>query len=731
MFCAACQAHVQKAACKVPGVVEADVSLLTNSMIVTFAGEPSDKAIMKAVKAEGYSASPMDDETYAHRRKVRAKELKKTLIKLIVSASLLVLLMVLSMTMMFDMAIFPTDHLVYWVGVQMVLALAIIMIYFPYFIHGTKQLFKGHPTMETLISIGSGTSFVYGVYAFSLMVSATISGEEATIMSWAMNLYFDGAAMILTLVSVGKYIEALAKDKTTSSLEKLVSLAPETAILIEGNEMKEVEAALLKVGDRCLVKSGMRVPSDGLIEEGNGNFDESAITGEALPVSKKAGDKVTGSTLLHNGAITMKVTAVGQDTTIAKIIELVEEASSSKARLSHLADTVSAYFVPTVIVIAIVVLLSWGFGYGDWPLAVNMAVSVLVVSCPCALGLATPVAVMVGTGRGAEHGILIKSASAFEDLARVNTIILDKTGTITTGHMEVKDYCVLVDKEKDYVSKALISLESLSSHPLAEATVIYLQKHGYRKADVTGFSEEPGLGVKGTVQGNDVIVGNPAFLHKYSVQIPPQINSSATTSIHIAIGGIYKGYIAFNDELKEGSKDSIVQLEKDRYEVYLVTGDNEEAAEAIAIAVPLTRIYSSIKPEGKLTIIKDLQKGGKRVAMVGDGINDAPALEQAEVGIAIGSGTDIAIDSADIVLVKSSLNDLVTAAALSKKVVKNIKLNLFWAFIYNIIGIPLAAGVLYPALGWQLNPMIASGLMALSSLSVVLNAIRLKWVKLK
>jgi Cu+-exporting ATPase len=727
MFCAACQAHVTKAAQSVKGVEKADVSLLTNSMIVTFDGQPDDKAIAKAVKAAGYEAAPEVDETYSARRKERKKELRKTLIKLISSGVLLVLLMTLSMTMMFDMALFPMASLPYWVGVQMLLALAIIVIYFPYFIHGTKQLFTGHPTMETLISVGSGVSFVYGVYAFVLIVIATVNGNSETAMKWSMQLYFDAAGMILALVSLGKYFEALAKAKTTSSIENLMSLAPETALLVTPDGVKEVAALSLKVGDVCQVNAGMRVPTDGLITKGHGNLEEAAITGEAVPVYKHEGDKVVGSTLLSQGSFEMKVTEVGEDTTIAKIVRLVEEAASSKAKLAQLADTVSAYFVPTVMSIALIVFLLWGFISKDWSLAVNMGVSVLVVSCPCALGLATPVAVMAGTGRGAEHGILIKSASAFEDLARVNTILFDKTGTITTGHMKEKNFEVL--EGKDEVAVALLSLESLSSHPLAEAAALYLESLGYKKNEVKGFVDEAGYGVSGDVLGHHYLAGNMGFLQRYHTQKCPELLNDGSTITYLARDGIYVGYLSFSDEMKEGAQDDIAALTKEGYELYLVSGDNEASAKALGASVGITHVYFGVKPEGKSGLIKSLQKEGKKVAMVGDGINDAPALEQADVGIAIGSGTDIAIDSADIVLVKSSLHDLVTATELTHKVVNNIKLNLFWAFFYNVIGIPLAAGALY-SVDWTLNPMIASALMALSSVSVVLNALRLKWVKL-
>jgi len=723
MFCSACQLHVQKAAEQVPGVEKAEVSLLTNSLEVTFKDKPDDKAIEKAVKTAGYGASPLAEESYKARRAERKKEMRKTLIKLVSAALLLVVLMYFSMGMMWGWPVFMPMSID--LGIELALATAIIAIYFNYFISGTKALFKGHPTMLTLISIGSGVSYLYGLYVFILILLGKSSNE---------NVYFEAAGMILTLVSLGKYFEALAKSKTTSSIENLVSLAPETALVEQDGETKEVLSKDLKVGDVCLVKPGSRVPTDGIIVSGYGHLEEAAITGEAVPVYKKEGDKIIGSTLNASGSFKMRVSEIGEDTTINKIVKLVEEAANSKARLAQLADTVSAYFVPVVISIALIVFLAWGFTSQNWSLAINMGVSVLVVSCPCALGLATPVAVMVGTGKGAEQGILIKSASAFEDLDRVKALVFDKTGTITSGHLRVLAYRPV--SEDSSLGEALLSLESLSEHPLAGAIALYLTDKGFVKKEVKDFLYQPGYGVSGTIEKHLYLAGNAEFLEQNKIIIPAQtpIDSSlnGASFTYLARDGVYQGYIALTDEMKEGAKDDIAILTKKGYEIYLVSGDNERAAKALADQVGITHIYSGIKPEGKLAIIESLQKKGLIVAMVGDGVNDAPALEKADVGIAIGSGTDIAIDSADIVLVNSSLRDLRSALTLSHKVVANIKLNLFWAFFYNCIGIPLAAGAFhYASYPLDLNPMIASGMMALSSICVVLNALRLKLVHLE
>jgi Cu+-exporting ATPase len=722
MFCSACQLHVKKAAEQVPGVEKAEVSLLTNSLEVTFKDKSDDKAIEKAVKTAGYGASPLAEESYKARRAERKKDLRKTLIKLISAALLLVILMYFSMGMMWGWPMFMPMSID--LGIELGLATAIIAIYFNYFISGTKALLKGHPTMLTLISIGSGVSYLYGLYVFILILLGKSSNE---------NVYFEAAGMILTLVSLGKYFEALAKSKTTSSIENLVSLAPETAIVEKDGEIKEILSKDLRVGDICLVKPGSRVPTDGVIVNGYGHLEEAAITGEAVPVYKKEGDKVIGSTLNTSGSFKMKVSEIGEDTTINKIVKLVEEAANSKARLAQLADTVSAYFVPVVISIALIVFLAWGFSSGNWSLAINMGVSVLVVSCPCALGLATPVAVMVGTGKGAEHGILIKSASAFEDLTRVKALVFDKTGTITSGHLRVLAYHPLSDDPS--LGEALLSLESLSEHPLAGAIALYLSGKGFTKKDVEGFLYQPGYGVSGTIEKHLYLAGSAEFLEQNKIKIPAQTPSDSSLNgasfTYFSRDGVYQGYIALADEMKEGAKEDIAILTKKGYEIYLVSGDNEAAAKALADQVGITHVYSGIKPEGKLAIIESLQKQGLIVAMVGDGVNDAPALEKADVGIAIGSGTDIAIDSADIVLVNSSLADLRSALVLSHKVVNNIKLNLFWAFFYNCVGIPLAAGAFhYAAYPLDLNPMIASGMMALSSICVVLNALRLKLVHL-
>lgn len=722
MFCAACQAHVQKAAEKVEGVKKAEVSLLTNSMEVTFEGKANDKAVEKAIKTAGYEASPWADESYQNRRKERRQELQRTLRKLLIAAFLLVILMYFSMGMMFNWPVFSSMEIN--VGIELGLATLILALYFNYFVSGTKSFFQLHPTMLSLISLGSGVSYLYGIYVYVMMFANPSSLPSH-------DVYFEASGMILVLVSLGKYLEALAKSKTTSSIENLLSLAPETALVERNGETKEIPALELQVDDIAIVKPGMRVASDGVIVSGYGHLEEAAITGEAVPVYKKEKDEVIGSTLNTSGSFKMRVTKIGRDTTINKIVALVEEAANSKAKLAALADKVSMVFVPIVMSIALLVFLCWGLAGKGWNLAINMGVSVLVVSCPCALGLATPVAIMVGTGKGAEHGILIKSASAFEEISSVQALVFDKTGTLTSGHMKVSRFVNSAKESGD----AFLSLESLSEHPLAEASVLYLSKLGFTKKEVSGFLYTPGFGVEGIVDGKKVVAGNGEFLKKHSITIPEEkkilMENPVQSLTYFAIDDIFAGYIALGDELKEGAKEDIAMLKKKGYDLYLASGDNEASASALAAEVGIEHVYSSIKPEGKLALIGELQGKGLKVAMVGDGVNDAPALEKADVGIAIGSGTDLAIDSADIILVNSSLHDLVSAITLSKKVVSNIKLNLFWAFFYNVIGIPLAAGAFYYATpSFSLNPMIASGMMALSSICVVLNALRLKLVKL-
>ncbi|MCH4235791.1 MAG: heavy metal translocating P-type ATPase [Bacilli bacterium] len=733
MFCAACESHVHNAVAKLPGIEKVEVALLTNSMKVVFKDKANDEEIFKAVHEAGYEASFSLDESVKTRRKIRKKELTKTRNKLIISFGLLFILMYFSMGMMFDWPL-PVNEPWILIGIQMVLALGIIIIYFHYFIHGFKSLFKLHPNMETLIAVGSSVSFLYGVYAFILIVMGTINSNEDLIHMWMHNVYFEAAGMIITLVSLGKYFEALAKAKTTTSLEKLMELTPETVFITTENGIKEIAIGEVHVGDTLLVRPGARVPLDGKIVTGYGHVDEAAITGESLPVYKKVGDTVIGATMNKTGSFTMKVDRVGEDTTIKKIIKLVEEAASSKAKLAALADRVSAVFVPIVIGIALLTFLGWQLFKHDTAFAIDMAVSVLVISCPCALGLATPVAVMVGTGKGAENGILVKSASAFEDLSRVNTLVFDKTGTITSGHLIVSSLEVTDKKNKDEILMAIRSLEELSDHPLAMALGAYLDSLGYSSREVEKFDYSPGLGVKGSYQGKKYLVGNRALLENNGVKIASKkaqetIHQGASI-IYFAQDNIYCGFAALKDEIKQEARQSIKLLQKSGHELYLVSGDNENVATSLAQEVDIKHVYSGVRPEGKVAIVNQLKQEGKIVAMVGDGINDAPALEAANVGIAIGSGTDIALDSADIILVRSSLNDLVNAFILSKKVVNNIKMNLFWAFIYNIIGIPVAAGVFYVAMGWKLNPMIASGLMSISSVSVVLNALRIKRVKI-
>lgn len=734
MFCSMCQKHVGDAVNKLDCVANAEVSLIENSMTVTFNDKIDDKKVIKAVKDAGYGASVIEDDSFKARRIRRNRDLKKALIKLVVSIALVLALMYFSMGSMIGLPE-PSIKIINY-ALQFALATSVIVLYWNLISSGWKTLFKGKPTMLTLVAVGSSISFIYSLVMLAFYIVSISKGsadlttdiKEVLSSSYSIegsSLYFEAAAMIPTLISVGKFLEAIAKSKTTSSIENLLSLAPETAILIEDGEEKEIPTDKLKAGDICLIKPGSRIPADGIIVSGYGNIEESAVTGESLPVYKSEDDKVIGSTLNVTGSFKMRVTTIGEDTVVSKIVKLVEEASSSKAKLAGIADKASAYFVPFVMSAALIVFLVWGFVSSNWTLAMNYGISTLVVACPCALGLATPVAVMVGAGKGAQNGILIKSASAFEDLSRVKTIVFDKTGTITNGHFEIV-FSSVNDKE---ALNALLSLESLSEHPLAGALCLHFESNGAVKKEVDCFESIPGKGVKGMVDGVQSIAGTLEFLKANKIEVIEENNLNfAGSYIYFAYKNEYLGCFILADQIKEGSKEEVQKLFSKGIDVVLATGDNEESANAIASTVQIETVYSKVKPEDKLNIVNEIKTKGNIIAMVGDGINDAPALESADVGIAIGSGTDIAIDSADIVLVNSSLQSLNHAITLSKKVVNNIKLNLFWAFFYNIILMPIAAGALSP-LGIVFNPMFSSAAMALSSICVVLNALRLKLVK--
>ncbi len=721
MFCAACVRRIETAVQKVGDVDEVQVSLLTNSMVVSFKGKANDEEVIKAVQKVGYGASMDFGESVNRQRISRRKELSKTLFKLIGAAILSLVLMYFAMATMLGWPAF-VDRRVNE-GIELALATAVIIIYFSYFIHGFKALFTFHPTMESLVALGSGATYVYSLVLFVFW----FTGQRD------MNtpVYFDSTAMILTLVSLGKYLEALAKSKTTSALEDLLSLAPETALVdAEGSEIEKPIAAL-RIGDVCVVKPGSRIPADGIIVSGYGNLEEAALTGEALPVYKKIGDSVLTGSIDVTGSFEMKVTALGADSTLNKIAAMVEQAASSKGKLASLADKVSGIFVPIVMGIALIVFFSWLAATKNWNLSLNFGVSVLVVACPCALGLATPVAVMVGAGRGAENGVLFKNATAFEKLSTCEALVFDKTGTLTTSHLTIMAYRSVNPDSKE--ANAVYSLEGLSEHPLAWSIALYLKNLGAKKTKVTAFLNEPGYGITGTVDKRNFVIGNRAMLEKKSIAIPhgeqDDYENSGASITYYAVDNIYAGFFAANDEIRPEAEEAITSLKAKGVKLYLASGDSEKRAKALGAIVGISSIFGGMRPEDKNNLIESLQKDGEAVAMIGDGVNDAPALKKADVGIAIGTGTDLALNSADIVLMSGSLRDLNKAITLSRKVTANIKMNLFWAFFYNCVGIPLAAGAFY-YVGIELNPMIAAGMMALSSVCVVLNALRLKAVKL-
>ena len=736
MYCAACSSAVEKAVAKIDGVKEVNVSLLTNTLMVEFEGDAKDEAILAAVKKAGYQAQLSGENALIESRREAKANLKKTGTIVITSLVLLVVLMFFGMGTSAMFGYLEKLNIIVNVSIQLVIASLILGLNFGYFTRGFKHLFKGSPNMDSLIAIGSTVSYSYSIYMFIMIIISYVNGAEHSLMhEYIHGIYFEAAAMIVALVRLGKYLEERAKLQTTSSLESLLSLTPEVATVIRDGVEVEVAVSNLVVGDIVVVKPGGVVPVDGVIQTGYGYLDEAALTGEVVPAYKQVGEEVIGGTMNKTGAFTMEVNRLGEDTTLQKIISLVETAAASKAPLANMADRVSGIFVPIVISLALITLLVWLLTGHSVTHSIEMMVSVLVISCPCALGLATPVAMMVGTGKGAENGILLKSATAVETLNKVDAVIFDKTGTITYGHMEVTDYLKFSELGDEHIIPPLVALERLSEHPLGKTLVNRYEIENYQYEQLTNFKNVPGFGVEGTYNKKHYLIGNLAYLEENGVKLnnvkekAEPLLLEGKTVIYLSVDGELSALFALADKIKPDAIEAISALKNAGKHVYLVSGDNKITASALARHVGIEHVYGEIVPEEKANIVKALQSEGHVVAMVGDGVNDAVALEASDVGVAIGSGTDIAIDSADIVLVRSSLTDLVNAFHLSKKMVNNIKLNLFWAFIYNLIGIPLAAGILYLPLGLKLNPMIASGLMALSSISVVLNALRLKRVK--
>lgn len=742
MSCSACSAHVEKAVSRVPGVDQVQVNLLQNSMVVEYEDEATDAAaIIHAVEDAGYGASVKDAHEPAKKaendlQKRTAEEAKKMKHRLGWSIVFLIVLMYISMGHMLGWPLpgilLGHENMMIFALTQLFLTLPIMYLNRKYYENGFKSLFHGAPNMDTLVAMGSTAAFVYSVSRLYVMGYAMGRGETDMAHMAAMNLYFESAAMILTLVTIGKYMESRSKNRTSDAITKLVDLAPKTALVVRNGRETEIPADQVQVGETVIVKPGQGIPVDGVILEGTGTVDESAITGESIPVEKKVGDRVTGATVNRAGYFQMKADRIGEDTTLSQIIRLVEEAGGSKAPIAKLADKVSGIFVPVVITIAVITIIVWLLSGATFSFALASGIAVLVISCPCALGLATPTAIMVGTGRGAEQGILIKSGESLETAHLVDTVVLDKTGTITEGHPAVAAVRMAPGVTEAELLGLAASLEKASEHPLAEAIVRYAEEAGVEVSQATEFAAEAGQGVSGMVSGRKVLAGNQKMMDAQKITLDGmdaeagKLSEEGRTVLYIAADRKLLGMIAVADPVKKTSAEAIREMEQMGLDVVMLTGDHEKTARAIQKQLGISRVIAQVLPQDKEREVRRLQEEGHKVAMVGDGINDAPALARADVGIAIGAGTDVAIESADIVLMKSDLLDAVTAVQLSRAVIRNIKENLFWAFCYNAIGIPLAAGVFYPLLNWQLSPMFGSAAMSFSSVFVVCNALRLK-----
>lgn len=734
MTCSACSAHVEKSVKKLNGVKSVNVNLLQNNMHVDFDETAvSVDDIINAVVSGGYGASVAGKKQEKKDNKID-NEISNMKFRLIVSLVCLVPLMYISMGHMWGWPFLSMFHGaengITFALTQMLLTLPIMYVNRKYYITGFKTLFHGAPNMDSLIAIGSGAAFVYGIIAIYCIGYGLGHGDKEFAHSYMMNLYFESAAMILALITLGKFLESRAKGKTSQAIEKLIDLSPKTAVVIRDGKEVTVGVDDVQIGEIVVVKAGQSVPLDGVIVEGNGAIDESAITGESIAVEKNVGDKVIGATINKSGYFKFKVEKVGEDTALSQIIHLVEEASASKAPIAKLADKVSGIFVPVVISIAVITIIVWLLLGKGVSFALSMGISVLVISCPCALGLATPTAIMVGTGKGAQYGILTKSAESLETAHQVDTVVLDKTGTITEGKPSVTDIAPVGISDKELLQIAA-SIEYLSEHPIAKAIVE--KANGLELSDVADFEQIAGQGVKGSVDGKKVLAGNYKMMRENNIEVSEDevFAKDGKTSLYFAVDNKFVGIIAVADTIKATSRQAIEDMRNMGLDVIMLTGDNAVTANAIKNKLSLSSAVAEVLPSDKEDEVRKLQQNGHKVAMVGDGINDAPALTRADVGIAIGAGTDIAIESADIVLMKSDLQDVVTSIELSHSVIKNIKENLFWAFFYNALGIPIAAGVLYGIAGLKLNPMIAALAMSFSSVFVVSNAVRLRFFKPK
>lgn len=740
MHCAACSARVEKAVSKVEGVTSCSVSLLTNSLGVE--GDVSDKEIIKAIKKAGYGASvkKKDKSEKAVEEIDDALEDKDTPVlkkRLIWSLFFLIILMYFSMGhMMWNWPLpsfYDNNHVAMGLT-QMLLTIIIMVINQQFFISGYKSLFQLAPNMDTLVALGSSAAFGYSTVSLFLMTSAQVKGDEALVMKYMMELYFESAAMILTLITVGKMLESHSKGKTTDALKSLMKLVPKTANVIRDGKEININASEILKDDVFVVRPGENIPVDGVVIEGHSAVNESALTGESIPVDKEENSMVYGATINQSGLLKCKATKVGEDTTLSQIIQMVSDAAATKAPIAKVADKISGIFVPAVILIAIVTMIGWLILGKEIGFALARGISVLVISCPCALGLATPVAIMVGNGKGAKNGILFKNAVALEETGKINVIALDKTGTITAGTPKVTDIYPMEGITDNELLQMAYSLEINSEHPLAKAVVERAEGDGIISEEITDFLALTGNGLTGTLNGEKLLGGSIKYmdetigLNEKAKEISQEYASQGKTPLLFAKNNKLMGIIAVADIIKEDSAQAIKELQNMDIKVVMVTGDNERTANAISKQVGTDDVIAGVLPDGKEEVIKQLKSGGK-VAMVGDGINDAPALTRADIGIAIGAGTDVAIDAADIVLMKSSLMDVPAAIKLSKAALRNIHENLFWAFIYNVIGIPLAIGLFIP-FGVTLNPMFGAAAMSLSSFCVVSNALRLNFAKI-
>ena len=734
MSCAACSSRVEKAVSKVEGVQSCSVSLLTNSMGVE--GSASDESIIAAVEKAGYGASVAGGEKKqsAENEQLKDKDTPVLMHRLIASVGFLAVLMYISMGHMmlgWPLPNFFTDNHIAMGLVQLLLCVIIMVINQKFFINGFKGLIHHSPNMDTLVALGSGASFVYSVYALFAMTDAQIKGNAELVMSYMHEFYFESAAMILTLITVGKMLEAHSKGKTTNALKALLNLAPKKATLLIDGKETEVTVDRVKKGDVFVVRPGESIPVDAEITDGSTAVDESALTGESIPIDKTVGDSVSAGTINKSGFIKCSATAVGEDTALSQIIKMVSDAAATKAPVAKIADKVSGVFVPAVIVIALITIAVWLLCGQTVGYALARGISVLVISCPCALGLATPVAIMVGNGMGARKGILFKTAASLEEAGKTQIAVLDKTGTITKGEPKVTDIIPFGITENELLKYAY-SIEVKSEHPLAKAIIVKAEELSLNPYEVTDFKAESGNGLSAEYNGKRIIGGSKKYISSIIgisndiLNKADKLSEEGKTPLFFMLDNKLLGIIAVADVIKEESPKAIKQLQNMGIKVVMLTGDNERTAKAVGKLAGVDEVIAGVMPDGKEKVVAELKKQGK-VLMVGDGINDAPALTRADIGMAIGSGTDIAIDAADVVFMKSKLTDVPAAVRLSRKTLRNIHENLFWAFIYNVIGIPLAAGVWIPLLGWQLNPMFGAAAMSLSSFCVVTNALRLNF----